>query len=89
MVYILAVGGSSKMFCVRNLLQKRFGHKVRFDINSDEAVALGAAIQASIIKDEISSEDSLIVTDNCQYTLWISVMSMETMEECIMVFLIR
>lgn len=70
---VLAVGGSSKMFCVRNLLQKRFGRKVRFDINPDEAVALGAAVQAGIIKDEISSEDSLIVTDNCQYTLGISV----------------
>ncbi|WP_055669225.1 Hsp70 family protein [Desnuesiella massiliensis] len=70
---VLAVGGSSKMFCVRNLLQKRFGNKVRFDINPDEAVALGAAVQAGIIKDEINSEDSLIVTDNCQYTLGISV----------------
>lgn len=70
---VLVVGGSSKMLCVKKLLQNRFGDKVKFEINPDEAVALGAAVQAGIKMDEISSQDSLIVTDNCQYTLGISV----------------
>jgi len=70
---VLVVGGSSKVPCVRKLLQNRFGDKVKFEINPDEAVALGAAVQAGIKMNEISSEDSLIVTDNCQYTLGMSV----------------
>lgn len=70
---VLAVGGSSKMDCVRNLLKDRFGEKLKLGVNPDEAVALGAAVQAGIKKDEISSEDGLIITDNCQYNLGISV----------------
>lgn len=70
---VLAVGGSSKMDCVRNLLKDRFGERLKLGVNPDEAVALGAAVQAGIKKDEISSEDGLIITDNCQYNLGISV----------------
>ena len=42
-------------------------------INPDEAVALGAAIQAGIKNDEISPEDGIIITDACYYNLGIKV----------------
>ncbi|MDP4142900.1 MAG: Hsp70 family protein [Bacillota bacterium] len=70
---VLAVGGSSRMTAIKKLLVDRFGDKVKFDINPEEAVALGAAVQAAIKEDQISSEDGLIITDNCQYTLGISI----------------
>jgi molecular chaperone DnaK len=70
---VIAVGGSSKMNCVRKLLEDRFGGKLKLGVNPDEAVALGAAVQAGIKEDEISSEHGLVVTDNCQYNLGISI----------------
>lgn len=70
---VLAVGGSSRIPLVRNLLTKRFGNKIITKINPDEAVALGAAIQAGIKNDEISSEDSIIITDACNNSLGIKV----------------
>lgn len=70
---VIAVGGSSRIPLVRNLLNKRFSNKIKTKINPDEAVALGAAIQAGIKNDEISSEDSIIITDACNNTLGLSV----------------
>jgi molecular chaperone DnaK len=70
---VLAVGGSSRIPLVRNLLTKRFGNKIKTKINPDEAVALGVAIQAGIKKDEISSKDSIIITDICNNSLGIKV----------------
>ncbi|MFT8341789.1 MAG: Hsp70 family protein [Clostridium beijerinckii] len=70
---VLAVGGSSRMLSVQKLLKEKFGDKVQKGINPDEAVALGAAVQAGIKSDEISSENGLIVTDACSYTLGIEI----------------
>jgi molecular chaperone DnaK len=70
---VLAVGGSSRIPLVKNLLVKRFGNKIKTKINPDEAVALGAAIQAGIKNDEISPEDGIIITYACYYNLGIKV----------------
>ncbi|OBR94143.1 chaperone protein DnaK [Clostridium ragsdalei P11] len=72
---VLAVGGSSRIPCVKRLLKTKFGNKIKTNINPDEAVALGAAIQAGIKSDEISSDDSILITDACNYTLGISIVS--------------
>lgn len=69
---VLAVGGSSRIPCVKKLLQRKFPNKVKTEVNPDEAVALGAAVQGGIKNDEISSEDSVLITDVCRYTLGIS-----------------
>lgn len=45
---ILLVGGSTKMVMVRELVERISGKKSENDFNPDEAVALGAAIQAAI-----------------------------------------
>lgn len=72
---VLLVGGSSRISAIQDLVNRKFNGKVKAGINPDEAVALGAAVQAGIKNDEISSEDSLIVTDKCSYNLGTSVVS--------------
>lgn len=72
---VLAVGGSSRIPCVKRLLKAKFGDKIKTDVNPDEAVALGAAIQAGIKNDEISSEDSILITNACRYTLGTSIVA--------------
>ena len=66
---VLLVGGSSRIVAVKELVNKKFPNKVKSGINPDEAVSLGAAVQAGIKNEEISSEDSLIVTDKCSLNL--------------------
>ena len=46
--YILLVGGSTRMPMVRQMIETLSGKKPETDINPDEAVALGAAIQATL-----------------------------------------
>jgi molecular chaperone DnaK (HSP70) len=43
---VILVGGSTRMTRVRDMLEKHFGKPPRTDINPDECVALGAAMQA-------------------------------------------
>lgn len=66
---VLLVGGSSRIAAVHELVNKKFPNKIKAGINPDEAVSLGAAVQAGIKNEEISSEDSLIVTDKCSLNL--------------------
>ncbi|MBQ9012669.1 MAG: Hsp70 family protein, partial [Bacilli bacterium] len=72
---VLLIGGSSRIVAVKDLVDKMFPNKVKSTINPDEAVAMGAAIQAGIKTGQISSENSLIVTDKCNYNLGTSVVS--------------
>ncbi len=67
---VLAVGGSSRTPLVIESLKKRFGgEKLRGGVNPDEAVALGAAVQAGIQNNEITGTDSIAIFDVCNHTL--------------------
>jgi molecular chaperone DnaK len=46
---VIFVGGSTRMPCVHEVVEKIFGKKPNKSINPDEAVAMGAAIQGSIL----------------------------------------
>lgn len=46
---ILLVGGQSRSIAIKEALIKEFGDKLNQSVNPDEAVALGAAVQANII----------------------------------------
>lgn len=70
---VLLVGGSTRIPAIQELVVKKFNKAPRKDINPDEAVALGAAIQAGIKSGEISSDQGLIVTDVAPYSLGIEV----------------
>lgn len=54
---VLLVGGSTRMPAVRTLVERISGKTPELDINPDEAVALGAAVQATLSGDvEVSTE---------------------------------
>lgn len=69
---VLAVGGSSRTPLVMQSLKEVFGNKLRGGINADEAVALGAAVQAGILSNEISGEGSIAIFDVCNHSLGIA-----------------
>jgi molecular chaperone DnaK len=59
---VLLVGGSTRMPGVQALARELLGHEVYQDIHPDEAVALGAAIQAGILTGEIKGKVLVDVT---------------------------
>jgi len=69
---VLAVGGSTRVPCVKKLLRNRFGSKLKHDINPDEVVALGAAVQAGIKYGLFDSENEILTTTTCSHSLGIS-----------------
>jgi molecular chaperone DnaK len=50
---VLLVGGATRMPMVIDLVRRLFGKEPSKDINPDEAVALGAAIQAAVLAGEV------------------------------------
>ena len=70
---VLLVGGSTRIPLIQEIVEKKFGKKPRKDINPDEAVALGAAVQGGIKSGEIGSLKGLMVIDSCPYTLGVDV----------------
>ena len=70
---VLLVGGSTKIPLVKDTVKKMFPGKIKDGINPDEAVALGAAVQAGIKSNQIDSKTGLIVTDKCNYNLGTSI----------------
>jgi molecular chaperone DnaK len=50
---VVLVGGSTRMPRVRALVKEIFGKEPKSNINPDEAVALGAAVQGAILKGEV------------------------------------
>lgn len=65
---IVLVGGATKLSIVRNFITKLFKKFPNIAVNPDEAVALGAAIQAAM---KARNEDlkEVILTDVCSFTL--------------------
>lgn len=70
---ILLVGGSSRMPRIYELISNIFGKNPRNEINPDEAVALGAAVQAGIKSGQLS-KSGLIVTDIAPFSMGIAVL---------------
>ena len=56
---VVLVGGSTRMPCVRHLVEEIFHKKPYIKINPDEVVGIGAAIQAGVLMGEI--EDVVLV----------------------------
>ncbi len=70
---IVLVGGSSRMPLVRRIVAERFGKDARGGVHPDEAVALGAAIQAGLKSGALSAKTGIMITDICPYTLGVEV----------------
>ncbi|KAF2405338.1 78 kDa glucose-regulated protein precursor [Trichodelitschia bisporula] len=67
---IVLVGGSTRIPKVQAMLEEFFGKKARKDVNPDEAVAFGAAVQGGILAGE-SEASSLVLMDVNPLTLGI------------------
>ncbi|CCM02108.1 uncharacterized protein FIBRA_04185 [Fibroporia radiculosa] len=67
---IVLVGGSTRIPKVQQLLKEYFGKEPSKDINPDEAVAYGAAVQGGILSGDESLGDVVLV-DVCPLTLGI------------------
>lgn len=70
---VVLVGGSSRVPMVRQLVAEYFGKEPRTGVHPDEAVALGAAVQAGLKSGAICSERGIMITDVCPFTLGVEV----------------
>jgi len=60
--HVILVGGQSRMPKVQEMVKSIFGKEARKDVNPDEAVALGAAIQAGVLGGDVTDVLLLDVT---------------------------
>ena len=66
---VLLIGGSTRIPLIQKTVEEKFSKSPRRDINPDEAVALGAAVQGGIKSGQIDSQDGLMVVDVRPHTL--------------------
>jgi molecular chaperone DnaK len=68
---VLLVGGSTRIPCVRKLVEESLSVTAHSLINPDLTVVRGAAIQAGLLDGSFTAAD-LVLTDVCPYTLGIA-----------------
>jgi molecular chaperone DnaK len=72
---VVMVGGSTRIPLVRRRVAERIGKEPNTrDVNPDEAVALGAAIQAGIFDQEVVDDDSYLILDNVNHDFGVETM---------------
>jgi len=69
---IVLAGGATRMPVVRRLVARMFGRFPECEINPDEVVALGAAVQAGL-KMKDAALDDVVMTDVAPYSLGVDV----------------
>lgn len=69
---IVLIGGATRMPAVKSTVSKIFKKLPFSNINPDEAVALGAAVQVAL-KERNDAVKEVILTDVCPYTLGVNV----------------
>ena len=68
---VVLVGGSTRIPLVRQVVEELFGRKPHSDLNPDEVVALGAAVQADIL---VSGRREMLLLDVTPLSLGIETM---------------
>lgn len=69
---VILIGGATKMPIIRTSVSRMFGKLPYTNINPDEAVALGTAIQVAL-KERNTALEEVILTDVCPYSLGVNV----------------
>ncbi|MDU9035285.1 molecular chaperone HscC [Pseudomonas corrugata] len=69
---VLLVGGTTRMPLIRKLTAGLFGRFPSIQLNPDEAVALGAAVQAGL-KSRDAALEEVVLTDVCPYSMGIEI----------------
>ncbi|WP_154222077.1 molecular chaperone DnaK [Marinicella rhabdoformis] len=59
---VILVGGQTRMPAVQTIVEATFGKKPRKDVNPDEAVAMGAAVQGGVLSGDVKDVLLLDVT---------------------------
>lgn len=72
---VLLVGGSTRIPRVQEKIAALLGKKARTDVHPDEAVALGAAVQAGL-KSGSLSDSGLVATDVAPFSMGIAVLKL-------------
>ena len=70
---ILLVGGSTRIPRVHEIIRDHFNKEPRTDVHPDEAVALGAAVQAGL-KSGALADSGLIATDVAPFSMGVAVL---------------
>lgn len=69
---VILIGGATRMPVIRSVVSRMFGKLPFTNINPEEAVALGAAIQVAL-KERNSMLEEVVLTDVCPYSLGVNV----------------
>jgi molecular chaperone DnaK len=70
---VVLVGGSTRIPKVRTLVEQLFQRKAHIDLNPDEVVALGAAVQATILSGGSQATENMLLLDVTPLSLGIEV----------------
>ncbi|WP_338752749.1 molecular chaperone HscC [Bacillus sp. FJAT-52991] len=65
---VILIGGATRMPLIKSVIAKMFGRLPYSNINPDEVVALGAAVQIAL-KERNEALEEMILTDVCPFTL--------------------
>ncbi|MGG3888422.1 molecular chaperone HscC [Metabacillus fastidiosus] len=77
---VILIGGATRMPIIKTIVSKMFGRLPFSNINPDEAVGIGTAIQVAL-KERNEELQELILTDVCPFTLGTSVSKRVTNNE--------
>lgn len=69
---VILAGGATRMWPVREFVEKYFGRPPVCTHDPDEVVALGAAVQAALMSDDAAVSD-MVMTDICPFTLGVEI----------------
>jgi molecular chaperone HscC len=69
---VILVGGATRMPMVRRLAARLFGRLPSQNLNPDEVVAMGAAVQAGLVARD-SALKEIVMTDVCPYSMGVDV----------------